>query len=102
MAVTTTRIHLPTRWVFLAASDAVGVMSGAGVAAGAVGAVMLKSRRAGEMSRLSPTSRDRTSMLCGPWLSAARVFGDVHGAHAPPSTRHWKLEPAWSEEKLNV
>src|SRR5687768_1514289 len=40
----------------------------------------------------------RTSKVCGPSASGPAVTGLVQGAQAPPSSRHWKVEPGSSAE----
>ena len=44
----------------------------------------------------------RTSKVWGPSPSAAVVWDELHDAHAPPSIRHSKVEPGWSDENANV
>src|SRR5918996_771903 len=40
----------------------------------------------------------RTSNVCGPSASGPIVAGLAQGAQAPPSRRHWNVEPGWSAE----
>ena len=57
---------------------------------------------AGVASVLPAGSVARTSKVCGPSPSAAVVWDELQDAHAPPSIRHSKLEPGWSDENANV
>src|SRR3954451_25429571 len=66
-------------------------VSGAVVSAGVVSTVHV--RVAGEASVLPAPSVARTSNLCDPSARPLYAFGDVHAAHAPPSRRHWNVEP---------
>ena len=71
------------------------VVSGAAVST-------VKLRDAGVGSTLPAGSVARTSNVCAPSANEAVVSGVEHEPHAPPSTRHSKLEPAWLDEKANV
>ena len=76
------------------------VVSGAVVSGG--GAVStVKARVAGVASVLPAASMARTETLCAPSASADVVHGLVQLAHAPASTRHWKV-PASVDVKSNV
>jgi hypothetical protein len=48
---------------------------------------------AGEASTLPAASVARTSTVCWARLRPVYVFGDVHAAHAPPSSRHANVAP---------
>ena len=67
---------------------------------GAVSTVKL--REAGVASTLPAGSIARTSNVWAPSAATAVVFADVHDVHAPPSTRHSNVEPAWLDENANV
>ena len=71
------------------------VVSGAAVST-------VKLRDAGVASTFPAASVARTSKVCAPSASDAVVSGVEHEPHAPPSTRHSKLEPGWSAENANV
>jgi hypothetical protein len=43
---------------------------------------------------LPAPSSARTANVCGPAGSAGNVNGDEQATNGPPSTLHWKLEPA--------
>ena len=62
----------------------------------------VKLRDAGVGSTLPAGSVARTSKVCAPSASDAVVSGVEHEPHAPPSTRHSNVEPAWSAENANV
>jgi hypothetical protein len=51
---------------------------------------------------LPATSVARTATLCAPSASAAVVHGLVHGAHAPESTWHSKVDGFSVEVNANV
>ena len=40
--------------------------------------------------------------MCAPSVRPASACGLVHGAQAPPSSRHWKVEPVSEELNWNV
>src|SRR5215210_7420913 len=62
----------------------------------------VKPRDAGVGSTFPAGSVARTSNVWAPSVSDAVVSGVEHELHAPASTRHSKLEPAWSAENANV
>src|SRR5262245_12168542 len=62
----------------------------------------VKLREAGVWSVLPAGSVARTWKLWGPSLREAVVSGLEQGAQEPESTRHSKLDPAWSESKVKV
>ena len=62
----------------------------------------VKLREAGVASTFPTGSVARTSKVCAPSASEAVVMGVEHEAHAPASTRHSNVEPAWSAENANV
>jgi hypothetical protein len=62
----------------------------------------VKLREAGVASTFPAGSVARTSNVCAPSASAAVVWAEVQEAHAPASTRHSNVEPAWLEENVNV
>ena len=71
------------------------VVSGAAVST-------VKLRDAGVASTLPAVSVARTSNVCAPSASDAVVCGELQEAHAPASTRHSNVEPAWLDENANV
>jgi hypothetical protein len=56
---------------------------------------------AGVGSGLPAASVATTSNVCEPSASVPRSRGDVHAANGPPSSRHWKVEPASFDENRN-
>src|SRR5436190_460611 len=71
-------------------------------AAGAVVSTVIE-RLAGVASALPAASVAKTSNVCDPAASAAGVNGEVQGANAAASTRHWNVAPVGSlEENANV
>ena len=62
----------------------------------------VKPRDAGVGSRFPAGSVARTSNVCAPSASDAVVSGVEHEPHAPASTRHSNVEPAWLDENANV
>ena len=57
---------------------------------------------AGVGSGFADASTARTSNVRAPSGSAPVVSGDAHGLQAPPSKRHWKVEPDSVELKTKV
>ncbi len=62
----------------------------------------VNARDAGVGSTFPAVSVARTSKVCAPSASDPVVSGVEQEPHAPPSTRHSKLEPAWLAENANV
>ncbi|HMJ94421.1 MAG TPA: hypothetical protein VK486_01120, partial [Thermoleophilaceae bacterium] len=62
----------------------------------------VKLRDAGVASTFPAGSVARASKLWRPSASEAVVTGVEHEPHAPASTRHSNVEPAWLDEKANV
>ena len=61
-----------------------------------------KARWAGEASVFPAGSMARTWKVCGPSPSDAVVWAEVQETQASLSVRHSKVEPAWSDENVNV
>ena len=64
-----------------------------GVGVGVGTAPTVNDRLAGTGSGLPPSSRARTSNVCGPLASGGVVYGDVQGLNGALSTRQSKLVP---------
>ena len=62
----------------------------------------VKLRDAGVASTFAAGSVARTSKVCAPSASDAVVWDEVQEPHAPASTRHSNVEPAWSAENAKV
>jgi hypothetical protein len=85
--------------VEVAAGPEVIVVSGAVVSAGGAGASTVQVRAAGEASTLPAPSVAFTEKVWVPTESPLYDFGEVHSAHDPESSLHWKLEPLSLELK---